>query len=164
MRRLHRLGYFAQPGVGGPGRLAERGDRHYSGQGQPLFRRDCLGNPADLGRLRSPAASAGVPSIRSGWRCAAPRVVQPDLDQAADEAACLPRAPAKRLDQPDPVHRVHHVGVPDDARGLIHLQLPDEMPPNRDSGRRARGGLRRRFLILVLADVDDSQAGQQDHI
>jgi hypothetical protein len=40
------------------------------------------------------------------------------------------------------------------------LQLPDEMPPHAYAGGPDRFRFRGRFLVLVLADIGDTQIGQ----
>ena len=52
----------------------------------------------------------------------------------------------------------------DHRPALVALQLPDEVPADRDAGRGDRGGLRRRLLVAVLPDVGHPQPGQAAHV
>jgi hypothetical protein len=66
------------------------------------------------------------------------------------------------VDQAQPVHGVDDVGVPGDAGHLVGLQLADEMPAEVQAG--AGGGLGRRLLITVLAEVPLTELVQQPDV
>ena len=85
-------------------------------------------------------------------------LVEIDLNEARDIAACRPGPRSQHLDQPGTVNGMDHVRVPDDALGLVGLQLTDEMPAQRRLEAGALGGLGRRLLVAVLADVAERPA------
>ena len=141
----HHLGDLPQPGDRRAWRAAPSGATAMTPrQLQAVVRGDRVGQPGYLTRLGAAPPGPG---------CA----VQADLDQAAQLAPGGHRPAAERLDQPQPVDRVHHVGVPGHARGLVDLKLADEVPAQGQPGRRAFGGLGRRFLVSVLADVGEPE-------
>src|SRR4029077_10154357 len=69
---------------------------------------------------------------------------------------------AEGTDQPQPVHRMHDMGVPGHAGALIRLQLPDEVPGKGEIG--ALRGLRRRLGVAVLPDIGHAQVAEQPDV
>ena len=59
---------------------------------------------------------------------------------------------------------MHHPGVTDDARGLVGLKLPDEMPSQFRGKVRAFGRLGRRFLVPVLPHIPHAKFAEQSHV
>ena len=105
---------------------------------QPRERRGRAGTPSGATAMTPPSArpssaaiasassgTSGAPHRRPGVRVARPGSTwtRQRHGRPAAGRAC-PRAP----DQPQPVHRVHDVGVARHARGLVGLQLADEVP------------------------------------
>src|SRR5580693_5129071 len=143
----HGRGVVAQPGEGVSGRHAERGDGHHARQDQPRLGHQGLGQPRNLAG-RGPAAR-GI-------------AVQADLDQALDDPPGPAGARAERVDQPQPVDRVHEGGVAHDAGGLVGLQLADEVPDEIEVG--ALRGLWRRFRVTVLPEIGNAEPAQQPDV
>ena len=117
-------------------------------------------------------ASATSGTARAARRRAPGRRVQADLDEAGQLAAGRPGRRAEGADEADPVHGVHHVGVPGHAARLVGLQLPDEVPGERPASRGAAparaarpgggagGRLGRGLLVPVLAEVGQAKLAQ----
>src|SRR6202020_1546004 len=73
----------------------------------------------------------------------------------------LPGSRPERADQPQPVDRVDDARIRDHARGLVALQLADEVPGHRHAEGRALGSLRRGLLVAVLPDIARPELAQQ---
>src|SRR5258708_39443369 len=87
-----------------------------------------------------------------------------DLNKTRDDAAGGTGPGAEDLDQPQPVNRMNHVRVPDDAPGFVHLQLADEVPARSWIQVIAFGSLARRLLVPVLADVGHAELDEKPHV
>src|SRR5258708_34336504 len=87
-----------------------------------------------------------------------------DLNKTRDDAAGGTGPGAEDLDQPQPVNRMNHVRVPDDASGFVHLQLADEVPARSWIQVIAFGSLARRLLVPVLADVGHAELDEKPHV
>src|SRR5580658_9032735 len=66
--------------------------------------------------------------------------------QVSGTAAGTAGPSSAAADEADPVARVHDAGVPDDAVGLVGLQLADEVPPDGVRRRLGHGSRLRRRL------------------
>src|SRR5690606_29385605 len=83
--------------------------------------------------------------------------VQADLYQYLQGTLPDRGGPPQRLRQPDTVHRVDQVRVPDHGTRLVALQPPDEVPAHAHPTGGHFGHLGRRLLVAVLPDVTDAQ-------
>ena len=143
-----------QPAECGPGGHPERSHGHHPAKHQARSISDSVG---EAGHVSRPGAAA--PQI-GGRRV----LIQVDLDQAGDHSPGRSRVRSKRADQPEPVNRVDHIGVPDDTAALVRLELPNEMPATSHPKRLGLRYLGRRFLVAVLTEVVDAKAGKQGDI
>ena len=102
---------------------------------------------ASVHDLRAERASPG-PGRRPGSTCTRQVTVRP---------AALARAPRASTSRSRSTEWID-VGVRDHAGGLVGLQLTDEVPGQRQAQGGSLGGLGRRLLIPVLADVTQRRA------
>src|SRR5262249_14435177 len=128
MSGANSAGYLGQPAECRPRRLVKRRDCHHAAERETGLGRDRIGKAGNI--TWRGAAPRCPPRCRSGGVIGA--VVglpgEVDLNQARDGAAGGTGPGTEDLDQPQPVDRMNNVRVPDDAPGLVRLQLADEVP------------------------------------